>query len=309
MNVSYVYRNATLLNKKSNIFKMKVILNYQQIAPKAEQLKKLIKLYYIQQSDAPTTTKTTYFPNYTTTLNIYQQSKVTWGELSRIHEHDATQPFLKLLVGKFDKSREIITKGRFNKLTIVFNPLGISHFLKAPLSHYATNHFSFFNGFGESFDELLPQVFDAPAIEEKRDFLDAYFLKKYIGFKEDRLTFAVKSILETDGDTTIQELAKMLNISRKTILRLFKAHLLFTPSAYKSVVKFRKALNSYQLKNKQQNFSSLAYTSNYYDQSDLNFHFKAKTGLTPQQLFKSIQQIEQDLYWKMVDVPKVQDIQ
>lgn len=289
---------------------MKPHLDYQQISPQSELLKSLIKLYYIHRStDEPSSERIVYFPNYVTTINIYQHSKVSWTDYSRTHEFDESERFLKLFVSKFDRSREIITKGRFDKLTIVFNPLGINHFLPKPLSHYTADHFSFFDHFGDSFEGLLAAVFSTGALEKKRDLLDAYFCQKHVGFKEERLVTAVEKIFENEGDTSIQELATALNISRKTLLRLFKKHLSYTPSTYKSIVKFRKALDRYQRKTVKPNFSSLAYEADYYDQSDLNFHFKDKTGLTPQQLFSSIQTIEKDLYWKIDHVPKVQDIQ
>jgi AraC-like DNA-binding protein len=55
----------------------------------------------------------------------------------------------------------------------------------------------------------------------------------------------------------------------------------------------------YQSERTKPSFSSLAYAANYYDQSDLNFHFKAKTGLTPSELFGNLQTIEKGLYWSL----------
>jgi AraC-like DNA-binding protein len=281
---------------------------YQQIEPQSEQLKKWIKLYYIHESaNVEGQERITYFPNYTTTINIYQHSKVTWDDYSRIHTYDAKAGFLQLLVSKFDRSREIIMRGRFKKISIVFNPLGINQFLRRPLSGLTESHFSFFDHFGPTFDQLLATIFTAESLEQKRNLLDAFFCAQYIGFEETRLTFAVEKIVENTEQVSIQEIAGALGISRKTILRLFKQHLAYSPSEYKSVVRFRRALEAYQNKHQLINFSELAYEALYYDQSDLNFHFKQKTGLTPQQLFLVLQTIEKGLYWKIDHVPKVQD--
>ena len=82
---------------------------YQEIEPQALDLKQLIKLYYIHQSfDEDAIEKITYFPNYTTTINVYENSKVEWGLYSRTHEKEINHQYLKLFVAKFDKSREII---------------------------------------------------------------------------------------------------------------------------------------------------------------------------------------------------------
>ncbi|GAB5551756.1 MAG: hypothetical protein Sapg2KO_13470 [Saprospiraceae bacterium] len=287
---------------------MHPLLRYNEIAPQADQLKKLIKLYYVHQSqEAALEERISYFPNYTTTLNIYQNSKITWGPLSRTHEWQPNAPWLKLLVCKLDRSREIIMRGPFNKLTIVFYPLGINHFLNQALSELAADHFSFFDHFGPAFDELLAKVFAVDSLEQKRDLLDDFFTQQYLGFEEQRLIYAVQQILEKESTVSIQSLAEYLNISRKTLLRLFKKHLSLSPTEYKSIVKFRKALIAYQDQQKTTNLADLAYTVDYYDQSDLNFHFKQKTGQTPQELFKVLQTIQQGLYWQVDHVPKVQD--
>ena len=122
--------------------------NYKQIKPRTHKLKSLIKLYYIQQSKYKNTIeKITYFPNYTTTLNIYKNSKVRCSKYSRTHEKVTNDSYLKLLVGKIDRSREVIQIGEYNKLSIVFHPLGLNNFISAPLSTLVKDHFSFFDSF------------------------------------------------------------------------------------------------------------------------------------------------------------------
>ncbi|MEO0339721.1 MAG: hypothetical protein AAF242_10950, partial [Bacteroidota bacterium] len=57
---------------------------YQPIEPQIDALKPLIKLYYLHQSqDENGVEEITYFPNYTTTINIYQHSKVSATPYSR----------------------------------------------------------------------------------------------------------------------------------------------------------------------------------------------------------------------------------
>jgi len=282
---------------------------YVQIEPKSEHLKSLIKLYYVHESiDRDAIEKITYFPNYVTTINVYKNSKVTWDSFSRTHVREENNKFLKLLVGKFDRSREIILKGRYNKLTIVFNPLGLNHFLDIPLSNLVESHFSIFDYFGESFDRRLTQVFNSERIESKRDLLDEYFESKYIEFKEHRLSYAVNRMFTCRGKISIQKIASELKISRKTLLRLFKTHLGISPMEYKSIIRFRNALSIYQNQATKTSLSSLSYEANFYDQSDLNSHFRIRTGMSPKQLFSGIETIQSDLYWKVEHVPKVQDI-
>ena len=283
--------------------------DYLEIIPKNEALKSLIKLYYVHRSsDQKAIEKITYFPNYVVTLNIYKNSRVEYTPLSRTHYLDKENQFLKILVGKFDQSREIIMNGGYDKLTIVFHPLGFNHFTEVPLSNLIANHFSFFDHFGKSFDALLSRVFAKDKIEEKRDLLDTYFSDRLLPFKEERVKYAVGKILATHGDISIKDISSELQISRKTLLRLFKLHIGMSPTEYRSIVKFRKSIYVYKNDQVLNPLSSLAYEVGYYDQSDLNAHFKSKTGLSPKQLFRTLETIKKDLYWKVDYVPKVQEI-
>lgn len=281
---------------------------YQQIFPEKAELKKYIKLYYVHYSHDPDFyEQSTYFPNFTVTLNVYRHSKVVWDDLSRTHLPDPQVRFQILLVGKFDKSRSITTQGKFQKLSIVFHPLGLNHFVKEPLATIIQDHFSFFNYFGPAFDKLLDRVFAMDDLEKKRVLLDDFFIQNWCGFEEERLIHAVNRILNTNGQIPVKQLADELNISRKTLFRLFKKHLDYSPTEYRSIVKFRKALHNYQSKTSKPNLSSLAYESDYYDQSDFNHQFKEKTGCSPQQLFAQLKTIDKGLYWSIQPVPKVQD--
>lgn len=279
---------------------------YKKIEPQSEGLKSLIKLYYIHQSnDDNAVEKITYYPNFVTTINVYQGSSVTWDAFSRTHEKTCSEDFLKLLVGKFDKSRQIHLKGSYNKLSIVFHPLGLNHFIDLPLSKLVQPHFSFFNYFGKSFDKIFQDVFEEDDMEEKRDILDEYFRSRLLGFFDDRLSYAVDQIMK-NSEISMKAISDELNISRKTLLRLFKKHLAQSPTDFKLAVKFRRALNIYQARTRKANLSQLAYEARFYDQSDLNYHFKVKTGLSPRQLFATLHTIEKGLYWKVDYVPKVQ---
>ena len=224
---------------------------------------------------------------------------LTWDGLSRTHTYAPDQDYLTLLVGKFDRSREIVMQGPLNKLSIVFHPLGLNHFVNVPLSLLVADHFSFFTHFGETFEELLPKLFTSSSLTEKRDILDGFFLQQFRSFEEGRLKRAVNQILESDESVKVSQLSDLLGLSRKTLLRLFQKHLGYTVESYISVVKFRKALIAYQQKKTKPLLTEIAYEGNYYDQAHFIHDFKAKTGLNPKQLYSQLQTLEEGLFWKL----------
>lgn len=132
-------------------------------------------------------------------------------------------------MAKFDVSREIVQIGSFSKLSVAFKPLGLNHFLQQPLSNIADAYCTEFDEFGKSFDDVIERVFQANDLEIKRDLLDAFFIEKLVGFEEPKLCQAVDALLKSAGTESIQHTADGLGTSRKTLLRLFKKHLLYSP--------------------------------------------------------------------------------
>jgi len=271
------------------------------IEPKSETLKQYIKTYYFHSSnDSKFYQKIIYYPNYTTTLNTYLNSKLTWTNDCRTHSYDANETQKTLLVGKFNKARTILTKGIFNKISIVFYPLGINQFLTEPLSYFISEHFAFFNHFGKSYEAVMDSVFLEPNIEKKRDLLDQFFMSQYCSFSEPKLIEAVSLILNSVSKCTVNSIAISLNISRRSLLRLFRKHLDYSVEEYMLVVKFRKMLIHHQ-RDKCSKFTSTALQANYYDQSDFNRHVKEFTGCTPKELFVKMKTLEEGLFWNFVD--------
>ncbi len=270
------------------------------IPPKEEVLKPYIKLYYFHSTEEKHfNQKITYYPNYTTTLNIYKNSKLTWDHFSRTHTFSEEKNYLSILVGKFNLSREIIMLGPFNKFSIVFHPLGLNQFVQEPLSNFIAEHFSLVDPFSEELTSLFPLLFSKESAESKRDSLDQFFLQKFNPFKEERLSQAVIHILEAEEPLRVSQMAQRIGISRKTLLRLFQKHLSYSVEEYLSVVKFRKALIQYQQKEEKPNLIEVAYDQNYYDQADFNRQIKFRSGQSPRQLFKELHTIQKGLYWKL----------
>jgi len=269
------------------------------IYPKPALLKKHIKLYsWLSADSADFEEHLTYYPNYTSTINIYKNTSVEFDELRRTHRPSGTDNFKILFVGKFNRSREIHTLGPYQKLTIVFHPLGLNHFVAGPLGPLIQEHFSFFDYYGQALDQLLPKIFSIPDLEERGQILDDFFLSQYQDFKEERLKQAVQLILEQEDPLKVQDLADQLQIGRKTLLRLFRKHMAYSVEEYISVVKFRKTMINYQSKGGKRNLSQIALEGNYYDQSDFYKHYKLKCGQTPSQLFKELKTIDDGLFWK-----------
>jgi len=195
----------------------------------------------------------------------------------------------------------------FYKISIVFHPLGLNHFISRPLSEIGENHYAEVMPFKHDITPVLEKIKGCDNNQSLVNLLDEFFISSMIGFKNKVFIDIVDKMLRDEEVPQIQELAAIHSISRKSILRWFKLYLDMTPSEYRSIIKFRKAIDTQQSDPAQARLSHMAYDGNYYDQADFNNHFKDKTGFTPTQLFSEIRDIQKGLMWKMSHEPEVED--
>lgn len=270
------------------------------IRPKDPKLLSLIKGYYVHSSQDPNFySKITFYQNITTTISIYKNSITSSQGRLRTQRFDKNQEYTSVLVGLVDKYQEVEFHGPLDRLAVVFYPGGINRFIKAPLSKLLEPHYSSFTYFDESFEAFLPRVYNELILEKKRDLLDAFFLKHYVLFNEPNLLEAMDTLLSQPDLIKVGELAKKVGVSRRTLLRKFKNHLGYSIEEYISVIKFRRALLNFQQKKSTKELFKIALDSNYYDQADFNHHLKNRSGLTPTELFKQLNIVDNTLFWKL----------
>jgi len=265
--------------------------------PESPFLQKYIKGYYMHRSEDPNFSMTVYFyQNVTSFIDICRDTQITSHPHEWRYQAAPDTGFKSRLVAKIPGHQKATFQGKFDKVTIVFYSLGLNHFIRQPLSKLVTGIYSPFTHLDEQYSGLLPRLFEAPTIFQKRDLLDAFFLSQFQIFPEPRLIKAVKKLIQQKTPLKVAELANSLGIHRRTLLRLFQKHLTYSIEEYQAVIKFRRALIQFQQQGKS-NLTNIAYGSGYYDQSDFNHQFKSRSGLTPSELFSQLNIIDNTLFW------------
>ncbi|OJJ21730.1 hypothetical protein BKI52_14610 [marine bacterium AO1-C] len=269
------------------------------VRPQNEFLQKYIKGYYMHRSTDPAFEKTVYFyQNITSTINIYQDTQVKLHDNFWTYHHAPNTGFNARMVVKIKGYQEVKLRGKFDKVAIVFYPTGINHFIRCPLSELVHSIYSVFTHFDGIYDAILPALFAAPTIEQKRDILDNFFVSQFQAFPDERLLAAAEKIITSEQPIKVNELAESLGVSRRTLLRLFQKHLIYSVEEYQAIVKFRRALIELQQQGKA-HLTSVAYNSAYYDQADFNHQFKHRSGLTPSELFDQLNIVDNTLFWNL----------
>ncbi len=268
--------------------------------PKNEIIAKHISYYYFHQSlEQDFESNFTYYPNFKNTITIHKDSvaKRTPNSGSYIFKKGNLEMYYS---SNLNVRKRVSLKGRFNKIGIVFNPLGLNYFLDCNLSKISPKIEFDFNYFGDVFLKEISKVYQTTCFEDKIKILDDFFVSKYNTNLDNRIQVAVDSIIESNGLITLDEISKKLSVNRKTVLRLFKTHLNCSAEDYKKLVRFRTVLNFYQTSKNKPKLSDIAYDLHFCDQANLTNHFKSLIGKSPKKIFDSIQKLgNEDTYWTL----------
>ena len=263
---------------------------------------KHIAYYYFDISlETNQSKKFIHYPNYKTAISIYKDSSITFADKSIIARPNQEKKIHSIFTNFHSKCRVTEMIAPYNKIGIVFHPLGLNYFLKDFLSTVITETITEnFNYFGSRFYHLLEQVFITNSLEEKVQLLDNFFLSEYVGFNEKRLKQAINLIL--NKNYSVQNISEKLNISRRTLLRTFKTHLNFSSENYIKNVQFRRALDYFQNSTPKPLLGNLAHEMGYYDQSDFSSHIKSVTGMIPSKFFKTLSNFgDEDTFWTLLN--------
>lgn len=267
--------------------------------PISEKISRYISYYYFYTSEDENYQKSfVFYPNYKHALTAYKDSEVLLTDSESIVNPSDKITIKPLYSINKDKSIKVSMNGCFDKIGIVFNPLGINHFIEKPLQNIFPQNFDFFSHLGNDFNKVLQNVFSQKQIVKKVSLLDYFFEKKYIPFDEPILKKSVKAIITSNGAIKVSELSEELNVNRKTLLRLFKKHTNMSVEEYRKMVMFRQALNYFHQSKEKTNLTDVALFSMYYDQAHFIKHFKSITQETPTTLLSKISHLgEEDTYW------------
>ncbi len=276
---------------------------FTTLKPKDELVAKYIDYYYFHVSDNPAFSKKFFFyPNYKHAITIYKGSDVSLTSEGSLILPEADAPIATFYSINTDKNFKVDLNGVFDKIGIVFNPLGLNHFVENALGDFFDRTIQKLECFGPEFSETLEKIYDETDAQKRAALLDAFFVQAFVGFDEPLVKKAVQEILNSNGSVKVEELSELLSVNRKTLLRLFKKHLCCSVEKYKKLVMFRNALNYAQQMGEDASLTDVALYSLYYDQAHYIKHFKSVTMQSPKALLSKLTKLgSQDTYWHFED--------
>lgn len=271
-------------------------MHIETFRPKNRELQNYIESYYILRH-----LKDEDNVSYLAFPSIYSIVSVVNNAENNISQEKITVKPSKLksldtsLVCRFNKPVCFEYQGNVKEITIAFKPLGLNAFLTNPLKDYSNSRFGPFSPFSDYEREMKTII----EIEDKAllaNHLEKYWADKIKEFHHPFLKKAI-SIIEEQPKITTSDLANEFKISQKTLIKHFKNHICKTPTEYKKILRFRKALEEMRTTKTVSNLTELSYVADFFDQSHMITSFKSLTGLPPGEFFKNLTTLKNSIHW------------
>ena len=133
---------------------------------------------------------------------------------------------------------------------------------------------------------------------EDRVMMISSFLDSLIGKNNDKsdstIQYALSLILRSDGNISLKEIQKDLQISERSFERKFKEYIGLSPKLFSRICRFQASLSQLR-KNNYNKLSDIAFENEYSDQSHFIRTFKEFAGFSPFQYQKKSSEVVENL--------------
>lgn len=269
----------------------------QPFYPHHPLLKKHIAYFYFLSTDKDFDTRYFAFPHTHTVLNIHNNTVAEISDRMTGVFGVGNAQAMALVQGIRDFPLLVQLKGKLDKVTIIFKPLGINHFIDKPLYKVITAPSQCFSAWDHisGYHEFLNSFYAITDLLQRAALLEMFLLSCYREVIDSELIArAITMLTDFNSDISIEELSKRLHLTSRTLNRLFIRNLGISPVGYKKVARFRHSMQNNLFAGRVKRMSELAYQSNFYDQAYFNKIYRGMTGCNPQQFFGAIDQFADD---------------
>ena len=184
---------------------------------------------------------------------------------------------------------EMKFNGHYLFFEINFKPNGFYKLFKLPAPTLVNQIIFADEVFDERVKIFYEQLCMSKELPQMATFANGYlifYLKKHKALAQnDAITSVSNIILKYGGSANIDHLAYDFNMSIRTFERHFTEQVGMGPKLFSSVARFNRAV-SLKLMRPREDWTSIAFTCGYFDQTHLIKDFKRFAGSTPLHFFK-----------------------
>lgn len=174
----------------------------------------------------------------------------------------------------------IAQTGCVHLIGVRFRPGGLAPFVRPPLHELSDQVLEMRDALGQAGAELEARLYEAEG-RDQAVLLDQFFLARLHVAEAHRLVLhTAAQIVQQRGAVSIGALSTQMGYSVRTIDRLFRQYMGFSPKQYARIVRLQHALHLLSSQ-PTRSLAELSVVCGYYDQAHFNREFRAMTGQTP----------------------------
>lgn len=257
-------------------------MNYQTFEPNKD-LSGLIKCYWTLEApkdEAPN--KQTVVPDGCMEMIFH------YGDLYKQYTENGNsiiQPKC-FVIGQLTRPLEIQPTGKIGIFSVRFHPDGFLPFTTIPIKEMENTAVSLEKLFGKDGQEIEQLILKTISTTEKIKRIESFLLNRLADTEIiDRIVKStVETILTANGQLSVAELSKQININRRQLERKFSLTIGLSPKQLSKTIRLQATLKML-LNKKFTSLTTLAYESEYYDQAHFIKDFKELTGFTPKEFY------------------------
>ncbi|UYQ93410.1 helix-turn-helix domain-containing protein [Chitinophaga horti] len=257
-------------------------------------LRKYIRYYYfvrVQQPDHLSNYLS--FPNTTIPVNIHKNVDCRIaGDRATVSATPETK-VVTISNGLRETPLYVTWNGSIDKVTIAFTAVGINHFISKNLPEAVSGHANVFTAWdGNDYTACLDKFYAVTDNRQRVKLLEDFLLGVYHPFdKSALLQQVIDRLCDFSQEMPVPEIARMVNISERSLNRLFHLHIGLSPVAYRKIARFRQSLEGKVVHDKFKRLTDIGYDSHYYDQPYFIRMCNKLSGKSPKALFKSVDKL------------------
>lgn len=176
--------------------------------------------------------------------------------------------------------------GVTGSFVVQFKPNGFLPFTTIPIKGMENTAIPMEKLFGKKGKVVGEQILNANSTSDRIQIIETFLIGELANKKNiDSIVKAtVETILNTNGQFSVNEFSKNNNIHRRQLARKFHDSIGLSPKQLAKTIRIQTTLKAL-LNEEYKSLTDLAYENEYFDQAHFIKDFKEFTGLTPKEFY------------------------
>lgn len=209
-----------------------------------------------------------------------------YGDTYKHHSQNGEITILPkcFLIGQLTKPYVIEPVGVTGSFVVQFKPNGFLPFTSIPIKEMENTAVPLDILFGKDGIKLSNQILNANSTSKRIKIIEAFLFKQLADRKniDNIVKSTIETIVNTNGQFSINEFSKKNNINRRQLARKFSSTIGLSPKQLAKTIRIQTTLKAL-LNEEITSLTDLAYENEYFDQAHFIKEFKEFTGLTPKE--------------------------